>query len=47
MSLATRGNTFFKHFGASKAILELVERKWTQKLTLLAKLTPVIWPIWG
>ena len=47
MSLAIRGNTLKKKNGASKAILELVERKWTQKSTLLAKLTPVFWPFWG
>ena len=47
MSLAIRGNTFLKNFSASKAILELVDRKWTQKSTLLAKLTPVFWVFWG
>ena len=47
MSLAIRGNTFLNFFGANKAILGLVDRKWTQKSTLLAKLTPVIWPFWG
>ena len=40
-------NTFCTFFGASRAILELVDRKWTKKSTLLAKLTPVIWPFWG
>ena len=41
MSLAIKGNDFLKIFDANKAILELVNRKWTKKLTLLAKLTLV------
>ena len=47
MSLAIRGNDFLKFVGVNEAILELVDRKWTQKLTLFAKLTPVFWPFWG
>ena len=44
MSLAIRGNIFF---GATKANLELANRKWTQKSTLLATLKPVFWVFWG
>ena len=36
MSLAIRGNDFLKFVGVNEAILELVDRKWTQKLTLFA-----------
>ena len=43
MSLAIRGNDFCKFFGANKAKIELVKRKWTQKSTLLANLTVVGW----
>ena len=39
MSLAIRGNDFLKFVGVNEAILELVDRKWTQKLTLFAKST--------
>ena len=45
LSLATRGNVFFLY--TNKAILELVDQNWIQKSTLLANLTPVIWPFWG
>ena len=47
MCLAIRGKAFLKIFGVNEAKIELVDRKWTQKSTLLAKLTPVIWPFWG
>ena len=47
MCLAIRGNDFNFFFSTSKPKIELVERKWTQKSTLLANLTPVIWPFWG
>ena len=47
MSLAIRGNDFNFFFDAKKAIIELVGRKWTQKLTLLAKLTTLFWRFWG
>ena len=46
MSLAIRGNTFLKIFSAGKAILELVDQKWTQISTLLAILTPEFWQFW-
>ena len=47
MSLAIRGNDFNFFFSTNKAKIELVERKWTRKSTLLVKLTSVIWPFWG
>ena len=46
MSLAIWGNDFLNFFGTNMAKIELVERKLTQKLTLLAKLTYVFWPFW-
>ena len=46
--LSYQGEHFLFFFvGSSKEILELVDQKWTQKSTLLANLTPVIWPFWG
>ena len=47
MCLAIRGNDFNFFFSANEPKIELVQRKWTQKSTLLANLTPVIWPFWG
>ena len=47
MSLAIRGNAFKIFFSANEPKIELVQRKWTQKSTLLANLTPVIWPFEG
>ena len=47
MSLAMRGNDFNFFFSTNKAILELVDRNWSKKSTLLANLTPVIWPFEG
>ena len=47
MSLAIKGNDLSKFFDANKAILVLVDRKWTTKLTLFAKLTSVFCPYWG
>ena len=47
MPLAIRGNDIWKFFGANRAKIELVQRKLTQKWTLFAKLTPVIWPFWS
>ena len=35
MSLAIRGNDFNFFFSTNKAKIELVDRKWTQKSTLL------------
>ena len=46
MSLAIRGNDFNFFFSANDPKIELVDRKWTSKSTLLAKLTSVIWPFW-
>ena len=43
MSLANRGNDFCKFFGANKPKIELVQRKLTRKLTLLANLTVGGW----
>ena len=40
-------NFIFIFFGAKKAILELVDRKLTQKSTLLAKLRPVLYGHFG
>ena len=44
MCLAIKGNAFKFSFSTNKPKIELVERKWTQKSTLLAILTPVFWP---
>ena len=41
MSLAIRGNDFNFFFTINKTKIELVNRKWTQKSTLFARLTPV------
>ena len=43
MSLAIRRNDFFNFGGANEAVLVLVDRTFTGKTTLLAKLTSVIW----
>ena len=37
MSLATRENDFFLIFGANKAVLELLDRKWTKKIDTFGK----------
>ena len=42
-----RGSDFNIFFNTKKAILELVDRKWVQKSTLLANFTPVFGPFWG
>ena len=47
MCLAIRGKAIKKNIGVNEAILELVERKLTQKSTLFVKLTPVFWLFWG
>ena len=47
MSLAIGGNDFAKFILDNKVKIELVDRKWTQKSTLLTKLTSVIWRFWG
>ena len=45
MSLAIRRNDFFNLGGANKTVLVLVDRTFTGKSTLLAKLTSVIWAL--
>ena len=47
MSLTIRGNDFCKFFSVKESIIELMDRKWTQKSTLFAKFAPVILPFLG
>ena len=43
MSFAIKGNYFFNFFGVKEEILGILNRKWTKKSTLFAKLAPVFW----
>ena len=47
MSLAIRRNAFCKFFDANNAILELVERKWTQKYATFGQVDTRVLTILG